>query len=245
MTTLMLMQASEQPPSQFGSRAVATRAGCRFAAVKGADSESCVLASTQQDPMRVVVYDRAADGTFRAAQNLIIPSWAWGAKLSFERFISPGPEWLVIDTAGMHGTGISQRVLLLIGWDGARFRTVAAESVRYECSRPTSSAAYVFHAAHSFIATGSATMLQFRYELTRDGQRVGGWNDSLQWDAARFAFVPSTTPDMSSALMQGIRDRIARLRTYSLNRPFDPASGSETWFGDSGLLNVLDPACVD
>ncbi|MEO7892174.1 MAG: hypothetical protein ABIW19_19435 [Vicinamibacterales bacterium] len=194
--------------------------------------------------MHVVVYDRSRDG-YIAANEMAIPSWSGAAKLSFEDVLGAGTDWLAIDTVGMHGTGIFQRALLVVAWDGTSFRTVAAESLGYRCSRPTAPADYELQVTHSFATTSGSRTLQLQYDLTRDKQAIGRWCDSLRWNAAQFAFVPvPPTVDVSNPMIEGIRERIARVRDYAITRPLDPIDGSNRWLGDSGMMNVLDPVCV-
>jgi hypothetical protein len=204
-----------------------------------------VLTTTQGDPMHVGIYDRTADGQYVLANQLHVPSWSWNAKVSFEDVLGSGTDWLVIDTPGMHGTGISQRVLLLIGWNGRSFQTATAESLSYRCSRPTADADYQLNASHSFTTSNGTRTLQLAYVLSRDSQEIGRWNDTLRWDPARFAFVADQAAvDASSPTIRSIRERFVKVRAYSLTHPFDPATGSDRWFADSGLMNVLDPVCV-
>jgi len=245
LTALVFVQASPDLPQRFASREAAAQAGCRFHRVKGAATDTCVFTVAQGDPMPIGIYDRSADGRYVIANELKIPSWSWSAKVSFDEVLQAGTDCLVIDTAGMHGTAISQRALLLIGWDGARFRTAAVESLRYGCFRPTAAADYEMKVSYSFATANGGRRLQLAYSLTRDNQEIGRWNDSLRWDAARFAFVtvPSAI-DASNPTVSSIRERIARVRAYLLAHPFDPAIGSDRSFADSGLMDVLDPVCV-
>jgi len=244
LTALTLFQSTGESPTRFASRNLAQQAGCQFVPVKGAAADSCVLATKKVDPMRVVVYDRTADGSYVVANDLTIPNQYWTAKLSFESPAGAGRDWLVVETTGVHGTAIAQRVLLVFAWDGARFKTIAAESLQYRCSRPTAAANYELQVAHSFATTASATMLQLRYELTRDKQALGNWSDSLRWDQAAVRLVPIRATGDASPEITSIRESIARVRAYSATRPFDPGGGSREWFGESGLMSVLDPACV-
>jgi hypothetical protein len=238
-------QTTDNLPRQFASRDAATQAGCPFVPVKGAATDTCVLTTTQGDPMHVGIYDRTADGQYVIANQLHVPSWSWNAKVSFEDVLGSGTDWLVIDTPGMHGTGLSQQVLLLIGWNGRSFQTAAAESLSYGCFRPTADADTQLSVSYSFATGNGVRILQLAYVLTRDTQEVGRWNDALRWDPARFAFVADrSSTDPSNSPVRDIRGRLAGVRAYSLTHPFDPATGSERWFGDSGLMNVLDPVCV-
>jgi hypothetical protein len=244
---LTLPQGSRDLPRRLASRNAATQAGCRFAAVKGPTTEACILARVQADPMDVVVYERSADGAYTASNEMAIPSWSWEARLSLVDVLRRGTDWLVIDTVGMHGTGVHQRILLVIAWNGTSFRTVAAETLGYVCN-PTATIGYKLIVDHSFATVDGTRSLKLKYELTnelaRDKQRIGAWSDSLRWDAARFTFVPSRSAiGLSSPVVDSIRERIARVREYSVTRPFDPGRGSDRWIADSGLTDVLSPVC--
>jgi hypothetical protein len=84
------------------------------------------------------VYDQAIDGAHAVANELALPSQYHESTLALASMPGQRTEWLVIESTGMHGTAIGQRVLFVVGWNGDRFRTVAAESLDYRCSRPTS-----------------------------------------------------------------------------------------------------------
>jgi len=240
-----LAQAVTGLPPRFASRSAAVMAGCRMSVLKGAGSETCVLTELQSDPMRIMVYQRSSDGVYTASNEMAITSWSWTAKLSLTDILGTGADGLVIDTAGIHGTGINQRILLAIAWDGSRFRTVATESLGYGCYRPTATADYQLAVDHKFVTTNGKRTLQLKYELTKDKQRIGEWTDILPWDPARFMFVlPPPNAAASNSFVDKVRERIARVRDYSLGHPLDPVKGSEHWIGVSGLMNVLDPVCV-
>jgi hypothetical protein len=145
----------------------------------------------------------------------------------------------------MHGTGIFQRVLFVIGWDGSRFRTAAAESLDYRCVRPTSTMDYALHVRWAFEAAGGAPVLRLDYELTRDEQPIGRWSDRLRWNAAQFAFAPyQATHDVREPVAVRIRNQVGHVRVYSASRSMNPASGSDEWMSNSELMDVLSPACA-
>jgi hypothetical protein len=172
-----------------------------------------------------------------------IPSWYDDFKLSY--FDVLGNEWLLLDTNGARGTGIAQRLLVAIAWDGKQFRTVAAESLDYRCVRPTSPADYALDVKHAFIFEGAGLSLRLEYTLTRDQEVVGQWSNVLRWSTPSFAFTQSESATIrSNSTVDAIRARIERVREYSLAHPLDPTRGSDAWIMmDSGLSDVLAPAC--
>ena len=238
--------ANQDRPRRFASRGDAAESGCRFAAVKGPGIDACVLTGFRDRYLDLVIYERGTGDAYAISDEMAISSWYEGATLSLVDLLGTGTDWLVIDTEGMRGTGIFQRVLFAIGWDGTRFRTAAAESLDYRCSRPTSPADYRLNVRHAFAPLRGATALYLDYELTKDGQRIGAWSDRLRWRASQFAFAPfdSTVDAMEPAALR-IREQIGHARVYSAVRPLAPGQDdSSRWMGNSGLMDVLSPACA-
>jgi beta-lactamase regulating signal transducer with metallopeptidase domain len=232
-------------PRRFASHSEAVEAGCRFAAVKGPATDTCVLTGFRDRHLDIVVYERVSGGAYAASDEMAISSWFEGATLSLVDLLGNQTDWLVIDTEGMRGPGMFQRVLLVIGWDGSRFRTAAAESLHYRCSRPTSPEDYRLEVRHAFAPLRGAPGLHFEYQLMRADQRIGVWSDRLRWSAAQFAFTPfESSADVTEPITDRIREQIGRVRVYSAVRPLDPARDSSPWMGNSELLNVLSPACA-
>jgi hypothetical protein len=235
----------DRPRVTFATRDDATRAGCRPASVKGPGTDTCVTHSFHDNQLDLVVYEKPTGGAYAASDVMAITSWYWGAKLSLVDALGAGTQWMAVDTEGMRGTGISQRVLVVIAWDGARFRTVATETLGYRCSRPTSAADYRLDVRQTFESSEGTPRIRLDFELSRDEQRVGAWTGGLRWNAGAFAFEAG--PDAvtaASPTVDAIRTRIAGVRDYALKRPLDPRGNSQAWIGESGLTNVLDPACV-
>jgi hypothetical protein len=99
---------------------------------------------------------------------------------------------------------------------------------------------------HTVEPLRGAPGLHLEYELTRNGRPIGRWRDRLRWRAAEFAFAPfESTVDALEPLASRVRDQIGRARVYSAVRPLRPADDdSSRWMGDSGLMDVLSPACA-
>jgi len=241
-TFLQTELVTDLPPG-FSSRQEAIRGGCRLVAVKGPSTDTCVLSTFGENQMDLVIYERADSRSYKAKHKIPITSWYWGAELSFVDLLGRTTNWLVIDTEGMRGTGIYQRVLFVIAWDGEHFRTVAAESQSYRCSRPTSSADYLLDVGYNF-ESGVNPALRLNYVLKEDDRTIGQWSDRLLWDQEKFTFVPdATTIKLSSPTVQAIRSKISHVREYSAGRPFNPGGDSLEWLAASDLLGVLVPAC--
>lgn len=234
-----------RPAATYAGRDDAARAGCRAATIKGPAIAACVTTSFHDNQMDLVVYERSTSGVYAASDVMAITSWYWGARLSLVDALGAGTQWLVVETEGMRGTGVSQRVLLVIAWDGSGFRTVAAETLGYRCSRPTSGADYRLDVRQAFELTEGAPHIRFDYELSRDGQRVGAWTGGLRWNAGAFAFEAAPeTVTTGSPVVDAVRARIAGVREYALKRPLDPRADSQAWIGESGLTGVLAAACA-
>jgi hypothetical protein len=235
----------EALPDRFASPDVARSAGCQPAALKGPEVRICIVVIQDANPMVLGVYEESPGGTVALSHRLAIPSWGWDAKLSVVDVLDRGTEWLVIRTPGMHGTGLSQEVLFVLGWDGARFRAVVAESLGYRCGRPSAPADYVLWVTDVFERRADALRLHLRYQLTRNGETIGRWAAALQWNPAGFVFEPvQSTTDMANPLVTRIQEGIGKARAYAVLHPLDPVKGAAEWLHGSGLMNVLDSACV-
>jgi len=164
----------EDLPSQFASRADAIRNGGDFVRVEGPTVDARVMAVREefQRQMHVLVYTLAPDSSFGATHHLVVPTGTWDPTLSFLNVT--GTDWLVFDHMQSGGTGILRFALLVVAWDGQRFRPVASESLDYTCARPTSVANYQLKVRHAFASNGGGVSLRFDYELLKDEKRLGG-----------------------------------------------------------------------
>jgi hypothetical protein len=231
-------------PAGFPSQGAADKAGCRIKAVLGPGTNACVLAEYEDQQMDLGVYKKSGN-SYSAVQQMVIPAHAWDAHLSFLDALRKGTDWLVIETPGMYGTGIHQQIVLILAWDGARFRTVAAETLNYECNLQVSEPDYKLDVHRILESRGDTPILHFEYEVLSDDQPVGQWSDFLRWDATRFAFVPSAAEDApADSVTAPIRESIRKVREYSATHPLDPIKGDTgVWIDESGLTYVFAPYC--
>ena len=135
-------------PHRFASRSEAAAAGCLFGHVKGPQVDTCVLGQYAGSSLNLTVYAPTRDGAMAAGNELAIPSQYYETTLELVDMQGQGTDWMVIETTGMHGTAIGQRVLLVIAWQVDRFRVVAAESLDYHCYRPPAPADYALQVRH-------------------------------------------------------------------------------------------------
>jgi hypothetical protein len=235
--------ANDLPPG-FPSQGAADKAGCRHAPVLGPGIDACVLTKFEDQQMDLGVYKKSRN-SYGVAQEMVIPAHGWDAHLSFVDALHKGTDWLVIETPGMYGTGISQQIVLILAWDGERFRTVTAETLNYRCQMLASDPEYKLDVHRIVESSGGTPVLHFEYEMLKDDQPVGQWSDFLRWDAAGFAFVPSAAEDApADSVTAPIRESIRKVREYSATHPLDPIKGdTDAWIRDSGLMEVFAPYC--
>lgn len=243
-----LRQASSELPVRLASRSAAEKAGCRFAHIKGPSIDSCILTIFHDNQMDLAIYEPSRDGVYTRAHFLELSSWYWDAKLSFVDALNSGTDWIAISTEGMRGTGIHHRILLVIGWDGARFRTLASETLDYGCFRPTSPDDFKLEVRYAFETLSGRPGIRINYELIKNEARIGAWSDQLRYNPSTFAFVPfKDSVEQSNLLVDRIREQIRRTRVYATSQQMNPADNlarQTDWLNNSGLLEVMDPACV-
>ena len=240
---------TENLPTSFSSAEAAKSAGCDFAHVEGPAIDACLFASFGGNEMDIVIYEPSEGGSYRIGNRVVVTSWYWDGKLFFLNV--SGTDWLVIETDGTHGTGIAQSILLIIAWDGSRFRTVATETLGYRCT-PTDDMNYVLDVQHRFEETlGAPPDLHLDYELKSHEQTIGLWNDTLVWSARRFVFEHAGTLTVqSNQAVEQVRRSIGAVRDYFSNKPFELSSNGVTaaannqqqQLGDSGLADILFPS---
>lgn len=231
-------------PDQFESRKEAEKAGCQFAPIKGPDYDTCVMKSFHGNQMDVAIYDKAPSGAYVISDQMPITSWYWNAKLSFVDVLRNGTQWLVVVTEGMRGTGFHQRILLVIAWDGKKFRTVAAESLEYRIGAlPPPDPTFELKVNYVFEPSSGTPRLRLDYALYRDDQTIGQWNDTLHWDGSLFRFVPekvNTPPSKAESIVDAVRQNISNSRSYFAENPFDPRKDLQfEGISKSGLMRVL------
>jgi hypothetical protein len=64
-----------------------------LSAVTGPGIETCVLTEVKADPMDILVYERAGNGTYTASNEMRISSWSWSAQLSLMDVLGRGTDW--------------------------------------------------------------------------------------------------------------------------------------------------------
>src|SRR5262249_45826366 len=145
-------------------------------------ARTCFVTTDTEDPMRLGVYEQDPAGPFVLTHTLHIPNWSWTTDVTTADVIRTRTDAFVIKAIGMHGTGIIQRMRLVIGWNGHAFAPMAIESLSYECVPPTSRAHDKLDVRDSFqFIAKEQPGLRLRYTLTRDGAAVGTWTDLLGW----------------------------------------------------------------
>src|SRR5580765_5386526 len=234
-------------PARLASRSAAEKAGCRFAHLKGPSIDSCILTTFHGNQMDLAVYEPSQDGVYAKSTVMEISSWYWDAKVSFIDAAEKNTNWMAISTEGMRGTGISQRVLLVIGWDGSRFRTLASETLDYDCYFPTSPEDFKLQVHYAFELMSGRPGLRIQYELMKAGDRIAAWSDQLRFNPSNFAFVPfRNSEDVSNLVAVRVREQIRRTRVYATAQQLNPADSLPRqweWLDKSGLLEAMTPAC--
>jgi hypothetical protein len=245
LATAVADAAASRPPQGFASRAEATAAGCLFGHLKGPDTDICVLGQYTDNSLKLDVYATTPDGAMQVQNELAIPSQYYETSLSLADMLGQGTDWMVVETTGMHGTGIGQRVLFVLAWDGTRFRAVAAETLDYHCAKPTSQYDYALRVQHEFKPLARAPGLVLDYQLTRDGALIGKWTQQLRWRDHERRFVPyqSTVEVQTDPVVHHLLAQLERVRVYSASGPMDPARNANDWMGRSELMDVMGPAC--
>lgn len=231
-------------PERYATRGEADQGGCHFAALKKPDLDNCVVVQFVEHEARLGVFDFGPAPAYSRAHSFPISSWYWGATTSFIASSRPGVSWLVVETEGMRGTGVSQRVLLVLGWDGKRFQTVAAESLDYTCTRPLAAADYKLTVSSAFEPQNGPT-LRLSYVLSKNNQAIARWSDIRKWDEALRQFgAASESVELSDAQSDAVRQRMAQARSRTMSKPLVPeVMDSSEWLTESGLLRVLGDLC--
>ena len=242
----MLMNGSVYAMQErYLSREEAEKDGCQFAALKGPGSINCFKVEPQDREIFVVVYDRTKASGFTKSQILIIPSWYLSATVISINVLSGGGDWLLVNTEGMRGTGVSQRILTVLAWNGERFCTVAVESGTYSCHPPSPDDRYTLTVTHAFASENAIPFLKLSYALSRNEQVVSIWTDILEWDS--HSFKPVEFPlsnNIREPIVNVIRKRISEVRLYLRTHLIDLTKDSlMEWFNNSGVTDILLPEC--
>ena len=230
-------------PDQFPSQTVAEEAGCRFAAVKGPAATACVTTAFGGQELSIGIYESQPSGAIIRTEMMRITSWYWAAKVSFRDIMQSGTDWLVVETEGNRGTGVRQTVLVVIGWDGDQWSTLVVESLTYNVWRPNGPEDVGLAVTYAFQTSPRGPVLRLKYSLRRGTRPAARWEERLHWNRRRHAFLSQTSTRVSGSSLPGqIRAKIGRVRRYFLGHRPDPKDISVDWFGQSGLMNILDPA---
>jgi len=239
---LVHAQLRDGLPSGFSSRDAAGQAGCQFEPVEGSAHDTCVLVAFTGSEADVGIYERGRGNRYGLAHRLAVPSQYWETSVSYVESPGADAEWMAVETNGATGTGIHHRILLLLAWDGGRFRPRALESLDYRCYRPTTPSDFALDVQQAFAIEGGAASIRLHYDLRRDDVTLASWSDALTWNGERSTFESrGSAPPLVDPLAVAVGERIERVRAYVRERSAEASDDLRDWVSPSGVMDVLAP----
>lgn len=178
-----------QENSSFKNEKEAAQAGCKIIFLKNTQYKSCVLGQTEGNELSLAFYDQDSSGAFQYQQNISISSWYLEAKFNFIKVFEKGPQFIAVEFEGNTGTGVIQKVYLLIGWNQNHFEAAFLENKNYMMNvlgnETVAKTDFQFHAS-----TSPELLLQHSYhQKGKDIKRIDKkWSETLRWNPKNFSF---------------------------------------------------------
>jgi hypothetical protein len=241
----------ERFPEIFASRSEAVSAGCSISTVRSPDAINCVLKKFEGQAMYLGIYDEDPKVGFHKTAELCVPSWYNMATVTFTDLLGDRRHFLDVTFEGDTGTGTLQMIRMLIGWNGARFVPVFAETVSYRMGslgyEHELSVTPIFQAES---LTQVSVLLKYRYVEGQESdappkslwRSTFEWQTLLKWDTLAFAFreEPSDAQleKRPRARAFWIEDNLRRIRASLSGVSVETLCAD--FFDKSEIMSVLD-----
>lgn len=188
---------------------------------------NCVITQYLRRRKLLRIYDKQINGSFRYSEALTIDSWYGDAVVEYVDFFNNGTNFIVVrNLEGSTGTGISQRLIAIWGWNNNKFKITLLEAERYH-DQATSSRIQRLSTNINFIQQSNKPIVSLRYkyfsclkyaDLTKE--QSFAWENKLEWNPDTFSFYSIVNErDRRDRTVYPVERHIALARLRLLENP--------------------------
>ncbi len=187
---------------------------------------NCVIRQNSHRKITLIIYDKQSNGTFKRVNQLNLDSWYLSAEIEYVDILNDGRKFILVkNLEGVTGTGISQKLLALWGWDGNQFKIALLEVEKYH-DAISSSRIQKLNTNVNFISSSNKPIVQFKYKyysylrFVEDVKEQNWeWQNELEWNPNNFSFYSTNSEELrKSRSKYSVERYIAEARlSFSMN----------------------------
>jgi hypothetical protein len=188
---------------------------------------NCVIRQNSHRKITLIIYDKLSNGTFKRENQLILDSWYLGAEIEYVDILNNGKKFILVrNLEGATGTGTSQKLLALWGWDGNQFKITLLEIQKFYDAR-RSSRIQKLDTNINFALQNNKPIVLLKYKYYLYLRYVDDvmeqnweWQNELQWNPNNFSFYSTNSEELrKSSSKYPVEKYIAEARLNLLLNP--------------------------
>lgn len=229
----------------FASSQEAEQEGCVITKLKDEFPSSCIMKETGDQMVTLVIYDGDKNGRYTRAEELCIPTYYWDASIKFLHIFKSSNATIEVKFTGAHGTGLGQKILMLVRWHHGKFVPILAETIEYHVNGMSEKQKMIVNYKYNNIRKDRPVVELFYSIQIKDIEQKkfkfkANWNDELTWNENNFSFYNERDEEkklkMTPCFIQNNLKRIRlKIRDINLQQRCDD-SFSDYFYDVSDLM---------
>ena len=188
---------------------------------------NCVIRQNSPRQITLSIYDKQSNGSFKRENQLLLDSWYFSVEIEYVDILKDGRKFILVkNLEGFTGTGISQKLLALWGWDGNQFKIALLEVQKYH-DAIRSSRIQELNTNVNFVLSSNTPTVLIKYNYYSNlkfGDRVRKqnweWQNELEWNPNNFSFYSKSSEELrKSRSKYSVEKYIAEARLNFLLNP--------------------------
>jgi len=188
---------------------------------------NCVIRQNSHRKIALIIYDKQINGNFKRENQLILDSWYLGAEIEYVDILNNGKKFILVrNLEGATGTGTSQKLLALWGWDGNQFKITLLEIQKFYDAR-RSSRIQKLDTNLNFALQNNKPIVLLKYKYYSYLRYVDDvmeqsweWQNELQWNPNNFSFYSTNSEELrKSSSKYSVEKYITEVRLNLLLNP--------------------------
>lgn len=241
LTVCCASQGAANVSPGFRNSEDATSAGCKSIHLKSNNFTSCILEEFDGHDLILTAYDLKE--RYIKSKQFVITSWYNEAKVRYENLLGHGTDFIIVEFEGNTGTGVSQKILAVIGWHDGRFVPVLIEPLSYYIDSKGLLTDLKVEYEFQRIGTGEVS-LEFIYSYSKEFPKKTtkyNWSERLTWNDKTFSFYGVNIPsNKNSDTPNPVRKKIADVRTKVAKAIENTDNLNMNTLKRFNILNILD-----
>jgi hypothetical protein len=191
-------------PTSFTNKEEALKSGCIPHRLKSRLQESCVIEERSKNRFGFArrvdrevilnIYDMNIQGQFHKSAEIRVPSWYHRAIIKYADLLGDGREFIIATFEGASGTGLSQRLIAILGWNNGRIAPGLIEMLDFHDWVVPSNKKQNLTVFDVFLDSGTPEVsIKLSYEFKAKFPRSNtskelSWTNKLRWNPKNFSF---------------------------------------------------------